>query len=77
LRSLQQLTTTTMTYKVFNANLVLGENHVQSSLRTILTPKEVDVIESLMLALSNAGIELPIKETQIALETCAEALGNN
>jgi len=77
LRSLQQPTTTIMTYKVFNANLVLGENHVQSSLRTILTPKEVDVIESLMLALSNAGIVLPIKETQIALETCAEALGNN
>jgi hypothetical protein len=66
-----------MTYKVFNANLVLGEDHVQSNLHTILTRKETDVIESLMLALSNAGIELPVKKTQIALEACAEALGNN
>jgi hypothetical protein len=66
-----------MTYKVFNANLVLGEDHVQSNLHTILTRKEANVIESLMLALSNAGIELPVKKTQIALEACAEALGNN
>jgi predicted GH43/DUF377 family glycosyl hydrolase len=66
-----------MTYNVFNSYIVVDENQVRSNLRNILTRKEVDVIESLMLALSDAGIQLPVKETQIALEACAEALGNN
>jgi predicted GH43/DUF377 family glycosyl hydrolase len=66
-----------MTYNVFNSYIVVDENQVRSNLRNILTRKEVDVIESLMLALSDAGIQLPVKETQIALEACAEALANN
>lgn len=67
----------TRTYKVFSASITIEENSVGSTLKKILTRKEADVIETLLLALSEAGIDLPVEQTEIALVTCAEALGNS
>ena len=64
------------TYKVFNATVTIENDSIKSTLRIILTRKEADVIESLLLALHAEGIELPVEQTQNALVACAEALGN-
>jgi hypothetical protein len=65
------------TYKVFHAIVKIEENSIQSNLKNILTRKEADVIESLLLALSEAGIDLAVEQTEAALMACVEALGNN